>query len=83
MNFKNVFKKLNPKSFTQRIIILLVIIGGLHLMLAHFNNKCTIENLSLPITEREKQDKINKKLLSDINTSQKTQEQLSKKLSGE
>ena len=80
MNFKNVFKKLNPKSFTQRVIILLVIIVGLHLMIAQFNNKCTIENLELPITEREKQEEINKKLLNDINTSQKNQEQLSKKL---
>lgn len=80
MNFINLFKKLNPKSFNLRLIILFTIIIGLHFMLSIFNNKCGIEHMTLPTSEREKQRKLNQQLLDDINNAKKRQKRLTEKL---
>lgn len=80
MNFINLLKKLNPKSFNLRLIILFTIIVGLHFMLSKFSNKCGVEHMTLPISEREKQRKLNKQLLDDINNAKKKQKLLTEKL---
>tara|TARA_Y100000768_G_scaffold307929_5_gene242085 strand:- start:30777 stop:31025 length:249 start_codon:yes stop_codon:yes gene_type:complete len=80
MNFKNVLKYLNPKSFYLRLVILIAIIVGLHILLAQFSKKCTIENLDLPVSKKQQQQKETEKLLNDINNAKKKQQKLSKKL---
>lgn len=80
MNFKNVLKLLNPKSFYLRLVVLIIIIVGLHLLLGHFSNKCTIENMDLPVSKKQKHEEHTQKLLDDINKAKKKQERLSKKL---
>lgn len=80
MNSKNIFKKLNHKSVYVRITILLVIILGLHLLLGEFSSKCIRENLDLPVSKKEKQEKLTEKLLSDINNAKKNQEKMAKNL---
>lgn len=80
MNSKNIFKLLNSKSVYLRVIILLVIIVGLHLLLGVFSNKCVLEGLDLPVSKKEKQEKLTEKLLSDINNAKKNQEKMAKNL---
>ena len=80
MNFKNVLKSLNPKSFYLRLVILIIIIAGLHILLAQFSSKCTIENMDLPVSKKQEHQEHTQKLLDDINNSKKKQEALSKKL---
>ena len=77
---KNTFKLLNPKSLYSRVIILLVIIVGLHLLLGKFSNKCIRENLDLPVSKKEKQEKLTEKLLLDINNAKNNQDNMAKKL---